>query len=352
VEIWRVIFLEKVVLMKFSALFFRVLLAATGVLSLGVAADGATQVFLSASETAPRPTEISWQNMAVGGTAGLFIWVIPDVGEVVDGISLSLESTTSGVIEANLDAFPMTASIFNPTFLDGQVRWDLFTVQDPQTLIPPPPPGTPGGVLNEGNLLFRDWNAGAVIPDPPPPGFTPNHGLDAANAADDALWNAATGAFLLSRLEIKALAAGTTDLFLKVGNEGITAGEEIFDLVQFGPGGGLTDGGIAGATDPERDGLINVVRLPGDTNGDERVDIDDLNNVRNNFGSFGLGDTNGDGEVDIDDLNAVRNNFGSFFAANAIAVPEPHTAQLLTTIVALFVFFGWRGASRLLESGK
>jgi len=54
--------------------------------------------------------------------------------------------------------------------------------------------------------------------------------------------------------------------------------------------------------------------LPGDTNGDGRVDVDDLNAVRNHFGQAGPGipgDTNGDGRVDIDDLNAVRNHFGA-----------------------------------------
>jgi len=53
---------------------------------------------------------------------------------------------------------------------------------------------------------------------------------------------------------------------------------------------------------------------PGDSNGDQQVDINDLNNVRNHFGAVGpspLGDTDGDGDVDLDDLNAVRNNFGA-----------------------------------------
>jgi len=64
-------------------------------------------------------------------------------------------------------------------------------------------------------------------------------------------------------------------------------------------------GGSPAAADPDP--------LAGDANGDGRVDIDDLNAVRNNFGAVSNavpGDTNGDGRVDIDDLNAVRNNFG------------------------------------------
>jgi hypothetical protein len=65
---------------------------------------------------------------------------------------------------------------------------------------------------------------------------------------------------------------------------------------------------------------------PGDTNGDGQVDIVDLNNVRNNFGSENppVGDTNGDNVVDITDLNAVRNNFGAGSPA-----PEPSAVVML-----------------------
>jgi len=67
--------------------------------------------------------------------------------------------------------------------------------------------------------------------------------------------------------------------------------------------------------------------LPGDTNGDQQVDIADLNNVRNNFGAAGgLGDTNGDQLVDIQDLNNVRHFFG---ATAPQAVPEPTSLMLL-----------------------
>ncbi len=73
---------------------------------------------------------------------------------------------------------------------------------------------------------------------------------------------------------------------------------------------------------------LRELALAGDTNGDGIVDLEDLNNVRNNFGGSGLGDTDGDDDVDLDDLNNVRNNFGS--TAGAQAVPEPSTAILLT----------------------
>jgi len=67
--------------------------------------------------------------------------------------------------------------------------------------------------------------------------------------------------------------------------------------------------------------------VAGDTDGDGKVDLEDLNNVRNNFGAREggiLGDTNDDGLVDLEDLNAVRNNFG---AGNP--VPEPLSLVLL-----------------------
>jgi hypothetical protein len=71
--------------------------------------------------------------------------------------------------------------------------------------------------------------------------------------------------------------------------------------------------------------------LPGDTNGDQMVDLEDLNNVRNHFGEAGngiLGDTAPfDGIVNLEDLNAVRNHFGEIAPA---PVPEPASWILLT----------------------
>ncbi len=69
---------------------------------------------------------------------------------------------------------------------------------------------------------------------------------------------------------------------------------------------------------------------PGDTNGDQAVNVSDLNNVRNNIGESGyapLGDTDGDGVVGIEDLNLVRNNFGNSSAPPA-APARPSTATL------------------------
>jgi hypothetical protein len=82
--------------------------------------------------------------------------------------------------------------------------------------------------------------------------------------------------------------------------------------------------------------------LPGDTNGDLTVDIDDLNNVRNNFGAAGSDDGTlpgdafpFDGRVNIDDLNSVRNHFGTLSSA----VPEP--SGLFLSSLTVFVLFSF-----------
>lgn len=74
----------------------------------------------------------------------------------------------------------------------------------------------------------------------------------------------------------------------------------------------------------------------GDTDDDGDVDLDDLNNVRNNFGGSEDGDADGDNDTDLDDLNAVRNNFGA--TSGASALPEPTSAALLAIAISFFAF--------------
>ncbi len=91
-----------------------------------------------------------------------------------------------------------------------------------------------------------------------------------------------------------------------------------------------------GAANVQETFVLTVEAVPtllGDTNGDGRVDLTDLNNVRNFFGAVGVGvvgDTNGDNAVDLTDLNNVRNNFG----ATSGGAPAPLTSQSLQVTVA------------------
>ena len=92
-----------------------------------------------------------------------------------------------------------------------------------------------------------------------------------------------------------------------------------------------TDGGL---TWTHTDGSVKVVAQPayllGDTDGDFDVDLQDLLNVKNNFGGTGLGDTNGDNQVQLQDLLNVKNNFGATLAhgsgGGAEALDAPLTA--------------------------
>jgi len=97
---------------------------------------------------------------------------------------------------------------------------------------------------------------------------------------------------------------------------------------------------LAGDTFTDNRGFDNVsivkasAAIPGDTDGDGDVDLDDLFAVRNNFGiatgaTRAQGDVapdpDGDGAVNLDDLFMVRNNFG----AGLTVIPEPMTLSLL-----------------------
>ncbi|MDZ4780430.1 MAG: hypothetical protein SGJ19_09285 [Planctomycetia bacterium] len=94
-------------------------------------------------------------------------------------------------------------------------------------------------------------------------------------------------------------------------------------------------------------GVVLVATCAGDTDGDGDVDLEDLNNVRNNFGEQGspiLGDTNGDHLVNLEDLNAVRNNFGETAPQSPWIVPEP--AAMALFVEAFLLVLALRGLAR------
>ena len=90
--------------------------------------------------------------------------------------------------------------------------------------------------------------------------------------------------------------------------------------------------------------------LPGDANGDGRVDVNDLTIVLSNFGkttgmSWGTGDFNGDGKTDINDLTIVLSGYGQSLGssvAGPAAVPEPSTLALLGVAAAGLLGLGGR----------
>lgn len=81
--------------------------------------------------------------------------------------------------------------------------------------------------------------------------------------------------------------------------------------------------------------------LPGDTNNDDEVDIDDYNAIIQNMNRFGVttseGDVNGDGRVDLRDLRLWRDNRTDIPGGSTgeSGVPEPSAIALFAIGIAL-----------------
>ncbi len=92
--------------------------------------------------------------------------------------------------------------------------------------------------------------------------------------------------------------------------------------------------------------------IPGDAwPFDGRVGINELNAVRNNFGTIGSRGMAGDlypfdGRVDIRDLNLARNNFGARVSANT---PEP--ATILTSVLCIALCTAMGVTRRFIRTG-
>lgn len=104
------------------------------------------------------------------------------------------------------------------------------------------------------------------------------------------------------------------------------------------------------ATDPNANGGANTagiayliagpeLMIPGDTNGDLRVDLTDYAALRTNFGREGTrkdGDFTGDGAIRLDDFEILKANFG---VDASHSVPEPTAAWLLLSLAGVFSLF-------------
>ena len=92
-----------------------------------------------------------------------------------------------------------------------------------------------------------------------------------------------------------------------------------------------------------------VTQHPGDANGDNKVDINDLTIVLANYNrSNGVlwttGDFNSDGKVDINDLTIVLANYNTTYSAGTglAAVPEPSVLTMIGAGLAGLLVWFWR----------
>jgi probable HAF family extracellular repeat protein len=100
------------------------------------------------------------------------------------------------------------------------------------------------------------------------------------------------------------------------------------------------------------DAFLLTPLLPGDANGDGKVDVNDLTIVLTNFGKTGMawsqGEFTGSGAVDINDLTIVLANYGTsvgLSAAGVSAVPEPGVIALFAAGLVSLLAYAWRKPS-------
>jgi len=230
-------------------------------------------------------------------------------------------TTTSGLTIAN-------AQIYNPTYTGntgfaGTTRWTETTAP----------------VIGGSSFSALEANTTMMSPAPASTVFPANTitGLSRSSVGDPNYFPSAVvpggstgGAWLLGQVTFNVTGQGTSTLVLSAGP---------LDITKSGPSATtvLTPQYTFGT------GTITFSNpvLPGDTNNDHTVNLQDYINVVNNLGTSGptggppngpLGDTSPfDGSVNLQDYINVVNNLGTSNGAGSLAaVPEPSSLVLFS----------------------
>ena len=246
-------------------------------------------------------------NIAGGGSGSLGIWSIPDAQQVLAGIVINLR-----IDETSGNAIDFTSvTIHNPVIAAGPAkRW----FDDPNI------PGV--GVESVDDDLVTGMSGVTSIGLGIPGEGT---GLDAANGADDPLYDSGSGAYLFATVDYDVInTSDSANLYLQIGDGGISDANGLISSVIFG------------LSDPPLDA--------SDLN-DRNVDSATEDATVSNIGT----DVDGNGIVNGGDLLVVQRDDpanivpwrldyggpGSLVAAVAgTAIPEP--SALILLLVGVF----------------
>lgn len=327
----------------------KAMVATVIVLTLGSSAWAANTIILSTSNTNPTAGNAPTYHSITGTGAArtLYVWVTSDPGSDITPPDTNFTNNIANSAAAIAYSVARTTSVITTPVTGVSGVLNLTGANDinaaftgtgatPSTNVWDSVSNFASGNANVTPTLISDVNA-VVLPVTSPVGLNRGFALtqSVANVTNPE-YNSTANAFLLGQINFTTTGYGTSTIALQASNLKIVRG-----------GTDLTSAYTYGTAN------ITVSQLVGDTDGNGKVELQDLLNVKNFFGT-GTGtppianDTNGDGFVNLQDLLNVKNFFGTGNGSGGgdSAVPEP----------ASFALMGFAGlallAVRAKRSGK
>ncbi len=138
-----------------------------------------------------------------------------------------------------------------------------------------------------------------------------------------------------------AIPSGNVSDFVGTGNISITTNASVSVSFNVSAPGQLGDGADLDQYGAQTVSYVFTPALPGDANGDGKVDLNDLNTVLNKLGTTSSlrsdGNFDGAATIDLNDLNEVLNNLGTALpSSSSLAIglspsiaPEPASILML-----------------------
>ncbi len=221
-------------------------IVASMVLLFGVSVAEGAQIWLSTTKT---PTAITNPTLTldIGETDFFYLWGKVGAGETISGLGLAITNRTLGVASGTIT--PAT-EWENPMITSGfstRPRWNTSSASVPVS---------GQAVSFSAGQLITGMNSVGIGA-----GASPAWGLVPALGADPT-YDATTGSYLLGRIDVTGLAAGTTLVDLAVGSATISGTLSPADTILFGAGDTGVTASVVGNTGTVADATIVVVPEP------------------------------------------------------------------------------------------